>query len=125
MTSVTMIAMVFGPYLAILGLWMLLFGDQVSKVTAAIKNSPAALYGTSIWNLLIGLFLINSFNVWSAQMIIFVTLLGWFMFVRGVLGLYMPHVVVNTILAPRHGAKVLNLVVFIWGLLLIWLGFFM
>lgn len=125
MTSAYMIAMIFGPYLAILGLWMLLFGDQVAKVNTAIKGSPAALYGSSIWNLLIGLVLINSFNVWAGNMMIFVTLLGWFMFIRGVLGLYMPHMVANTLLTARHGTKFLSLIPFIWGLILIWIGFFM
>ena len=125
MTSALMIAKIFGPYLAIVGLWMLLFGDHAAKIATAIKNSPAAQYGSAVLNLLLGLVIISSYNMWSANMMIFVTLLGWVMFIRGVLGLYMPHFVVNMLLSNRGWSKVMGIVPFIYGLILIWLGFYM
>lgn len=119
-----MIAKVFGPFLAILGLWMLLFGDNFAKIATAIKSSPAAQYGGALANLLLGLIVIISFNEWMGNMMIFVTLLGWYMFIRGVLGLYMPHLVNNFLYSNRKFSKVLGLIPFVWGLILIWIGFY-
>jgi len=48
------LASIFGPFLVILGLWMLFYGEQVSKVCAGTKASPALLYLNSIFNILIG-----------------------------------------------------------------------
>ena len=123
MTSALIISKIFGPYLAILGLWMLLFGGYATKIFNGIRNSPAALYGSSVINMLVGLVVITSYNQWIPSPMIFITLLGWAMFVRGVLGLYMPQFVLNTILSNKW-SKLMGLIPLIWGLILIWLGFY-
>lgn len=123
MTSALVIAKIFGPFLALLGLWMLLFGAHAAKVVNSIKNSPAAQYGSSVINLLLGLAVISSYNQWGPSPMVFITILGWAMFVRGILGLYMPQFTVNTILSPKW-SKLMGLVPLILGLILIWLGFY-
>jgi hypothetical protein len=125
MASALIIAKTFGPFLAIVGLWMLLFGDNVAKIMTAIKNSPGAQYASALLLLLIGLFLINSYNVWMANMLIFVTLLGWVAFIRGVLGLYMPQLMVSVFLSNRKWNRFFGIIPRVWGLILIWLGFYM
>ncbi|NGX27358.1 MAG: hypothetical protein K940chlam6_01292, partial [Chlamydiae bacterium] len=86
MDSAMMVARVFGPLLGIMGLWMLLYGDNVVKITSSMKNSPVAQYSSAFYNLLLGLFIINAYNIWDWNVFFFVTLLGWAMFIRGVLG---------------------------------------
>ncbi len=123
MTSALIIARIFGPFLAILGLWMLLFGTHAAKIFNSIKNSPTAHYGSAVINLLLGLAVISSYNQWTPSLMVFITLLGWAMFVRGVLGLYMPHVISNTLFSTKW-SKLMGVIPLIWGLILIWLGFY-
>ena len=125
MESAIMIAQVFGPFLAILGLWMLLYGENVVKIMTSIKNSPAAQYGSSIFNLLIGLYIITEFNMWEWNALFLVTLLGWWMFIRGVLGLFMPHLIERWFMTTKSWMKTMGIIPFVWGLILLWIGFYM
>lgn len=124
MSSAIIIAQIFGPFLAIVGLWMLLFSDNHAKVMTAIKNSAAAQYGLSVGHLLWGLIIISLFNVWEGSMLLLVTLLGWALFVRGVLGLYMPHFIAKYFFMNQSYTRFSGILPLVWGLLLIWIGFY-
>ena len=125
MDSAMMVASIFGPLLGIVGLWMLLYGDNVVKITTSMKNSPAAQYASAFYNLLLGLFIINAYNVWDWNVFFFVTLLGWAMFIRGVLGLFMPQLVVQWFMTRSAWMKTMGIIPFVWGLILTWIGFYM
>lgn len=125
MDSAMMIARVFGPLMGIVGLWMLLYGDNVVKIATSVKNSPAAQYGISLYNLLIGLWIINVFNSWEWDVFFFVTLLGWWMFIRGVLGLFMPQLMVQWFMTKNTWLKTMGIIPFVWGLILTWTGYYM
>jgi hypothetical protein len=125
MESAMMLARVFGPFLGILGLWMLLYGDNVVKIMAAIKNSPSALYASAVFNLLIGLFIINAYNIWIWDAFFFITLLGWVMFIRGLLGLFLPQAIVKGVMTKGNWMKIMRIIPFIWGLILTWVGYYM
>jgi len=119
------LARVFGPFLGILGLWMLLYGENVVKILSARKTNPSALYTSAVFNLLIGLFIICSYNVWIWDIFFFVTLLGWVMFLRGVLTLFMPQLVVKSMMSRASWMKTMGIIPFVWGLILTWLGYYM
>lgn len=125
MESAMMLARVFGPFLGILGLWMLLYGDNVVKIMTAMKNSPSALYASAVFNLLIGLFIINAYNVWIWDVFFFITLLGWVMFIRGLLGLFMPQAIVKGVMTKGNWMKTMGIIPFVWGLILTWVGYYM
>ncbi len=125
MESALTLARVFGPLLGILGLWMLLYGDNVVKVMNATKSSPVALYTGAMINLLLGLIIINGFNVWEWNIYFFVTLLGWILFLRGVLGLFMPQLIVKIMMQKASWMKTMGIIPFVWGLILTWTGFYM
>ena len=125
MDSAMMLARVFGPFLAILGLWMLLYGDNVVKILTSIKGSPSAQYCSAVFNLLIGLFIINAYNVWTWNIFFFVTLLGWAMFIRGVLALFMPQLIVQWFMSKSTWMKTMGIIPFVWGLILTWTGYYM
>lgn len=125
MESAMMLARVFGPFLGILGLWMLLYGDNVVKIMAAMRSSPSALYASAVFNLLIGLFIINTYNVWIWDVFFFVTLLGWVMFIRGLLAFFMPQVVVRAVMTKNTWMKTMGIIPFVWGLILTWTGYYM
>lgn len=125
MDSAMSIARVFGPFLGILGLWMLLYGDNVVKIMTATKNSPAAQYGSAVYNLLVGLFIINMYNVWEWNVFFFVTLLGWVMFLKGVLSFFLPKLIAEWQMSKASWMKTMGIIPFVWGLILTWVGFYM
>lgn len=125
MDSALALARVFGPFLGILGLWMLLYGENVVKIMGAMKNSPVGLYTSGVFNLLIGLFIINMYNVWVWDIYFFVTLLGWALFLRGVFTFFMPQLMVKWFMTKASWMKTMGILPFVWGLILTWLGFYM
>ena len=84
------IATILGPFLILQGLWLLFYRDNVVKVWNSIKNTPATLYLISFINLLAGLIIVHMYNVWEADLSIFVTLLGWVVLLRAFIGIFMP-----------------------------------
>ena len=124
MEAAYMIAKVFGPFLGITGLWMLLYGDNVVKIMTSMKNTPYALYCSAVFNLLLGVFIIVSYNVWMWDIFFFVTLLGWVMFLRGVLGLFLPQFMIKFQMSKMSWMKTMGIIPFVWGLILIWAGYY-
>jgi hypothetical protein len=125
MQSAISLASVFGPMMAIVGLWMLLYNDNMVKVLNSTKTSPAAFYTSGWIHLFLGLVVVSQYNVWSASLAVLVTLLGWAMIVRGILTLYMPQVVVKFAMSRTRWLKGMGLVPLVWGLLLTWYAFYM
>lgn len=119
------LASIFGPFMAIIGLWMLLYSDNLVKVYSAIKSSPSVLYFSAILNLFLGLIVLNQYDMWSMDGYVLVTLLGWVMIIRGVMGLFVPQLLIQLILSNTGFLKVYGIIPLVWGLALSWLAFFM
>lgn len=117
------IASVFGPFMVILGLWMLLFSDNLVKIWSSLKSNHAAFFLMGIINLLLGLYIINQYHVWSWSKATLVTLLGWFLVLRGIMSLFVPQVLVKYTMTEASLAKVVGLIPFIWGMILCWYAF--
>lgn len=124
MDTAMMLAKIFGPFLAIWGLWMLLYGDNVSKIMTSLKNSPACLYCSAMINMFLGIYVIVMYNMWDMNMFFFVTLLGWVLFLRGLLGLFMPQMMVRW-MSHSTCMKCMGIIPFVWGLILVWIGYYM
>lgn len=119
------LASILGPFLVIVGLWMLLYSDQYTKALTAIKNSAGLFYISSIYNLLVGFTVLSQYDLWGWNLLVLVTLLGWAMVIRGVMGLFVPSMLMD-ILMGKHGfAKVLGILPLVWGVFLSYVGFFM
>lgn len=125
MQNVMWLAGVFGPFLAILGLWMLLYADSLTKVWTSLKNTPALFYAISIVTLLIGVIVVKEYNVWCWDAYLLVTLLGWVFLVRGLMGLFVPQALIKLTMGNPSVAKIQGIIPFVWGLALCWLAYFM
>ncbi len=79
----------------------------------------------AMFNLLIGLTLVSQFNVWSMTLSVFVTLLGWWMIIRGVMALFVPQVLMKLCMGKGNSMKICGVVELVWGLLLCWYAFWM
>src|SRR5262245_57020454 len=104
------LASIFGPFMVILGLWMLLYHDQLMKVYSGIKNSPAVLYLNSVFNILVGFTVLSQYDLWGWNLLVLVTLLGWFMVVRGLMGLFVPQMLMDCLMSKSHLCKTKGIV---------------
>ena len=96
LTSAT-IASIFGPILVFIGIWVLLYQENMKKVIESIRKTPAILFVIGVINLILGLTIITSFNVWKANFEILVTLLGWLFFIRGLFIFFLPNAILKLI----------------------------
>lgn len=118
------LAGVFGPFMAILGLWMLWYHENVAKVWTAVKNNPGLFYCNSVTNFFVGIVVLSLFNMWTWNLSVLVSLLGWVMLIRGLLGLFIPQIIVKWVMTNGTWMRVMGIVPLIWGLLLCTLAFF-
>lgn len=117
------IATIFGPLLTILGIWMLVYTDNVMKTYASIKGTPAVMYLRSVVNMILGLIIIRQYNVWMADASLIVTLLGWGLLIRGLITLFAPQMAIKIGMSDQKILQIRGIVPLIWGLLLLWIAF--
>lgn len=117
------LAGIFGPFMAIIGLWMLLYHDNVVKITNSIKSTPGAFYMGGVFNLLVGLTILSEYDSWMHGVACLVTLLGWVMIIRGILALFIPQLVIKLTMTNRTFLKVMGVIPLVWGLALCWFAF--
>lgn len=123
MSVALILTWIFGPYLLIQGIWMFAQKKNLMKICNSIRTTPAASYILGWTSLLIGLVLINLFNVWEASLAIFLTLLGWAYIIRGLIILFAPHVFLKLETKEKCVMPTMAIVRLVWGLLLLWFGF--
>ncbi len=119
------LASIFGPLLVIIGLWKLLYFDAFSKVLASLKNSHGLMYFSSILYLWVGFTVLSQYDVWGMNALVLVTLLGWVLVVRGILGLFVPQMLFDMCAGHQGFMRVCGIIPLVWGLVLCWIGFFM
>ena len=125
MQNAVFLASIFGPFLLILGLWMLLYHDNMMKVVSSTKSTPSVLGLVGIINLLIGLTVLGLYHTWSWSFPVLVTALGWFYLLRGLMIFFVPQVFVKFVLSNTSWLKIRGILPVVWGLALCWLAFWM
>lgn len=120
-----LLASVFGPLLMILGIWMLFYHENMAKVCTSCKNTPSVQYMWGMVNMLLGLVIINQYNMWAWNLPVLVTLLGWVMLIRGVMALFVPQVLVKMSSKDPSWCKVKGIIPLVWGFGLCWFAFWM
>lgn len=116
------LASIFGPFLVIMGLWMLFYHENMNKIMASIKGCSGCFYVLGIINLLIGLTIISRCNIWEWNAAVLVTLLGWFLILRGVFSLFIPQVLMKWTMG-KGVMKGIGLLPLVWGALMSWFAF--
>jgi hypothetical protein len=122
MIAASVLAWIFGPYLLIQGIWMFAQKENLLKICESIRKTPAAIYIAGWSSLLIGLTLINFFNVWQANIALVLTLLGWGYFVRGLIILFTPQLFLKLEIHEKRVMPTTALIRIIWGALILWFG---
>lgn len=117
------IAKIFGPIYVIWGIWALLYQDNSKKVLESISKNLSTLYIVGIVNLIVGLFIINAHSHWSLHLSVLVTILGWAIFLEGLIFFFVPNLSIKLYSVKRNILVLYGLVAFIWGLALMWLAY--
>ena len=98
MNNALILAAIIGPVYLLFGLSFLLYAKQWQKVFAEFaKNHFLMLYGMFI-ALVLGLIIINMYNVWAWDLYVIITVTGWLALLKGVFYLLAPGIWIKTIL---------------------------
>jgi hypothetical protein len=125
MENAMWLASISGPFMTILGLWMLFCTHNLKRTWASIKSSEVAIYFSGVLNLLLGLIILSLYNVWSFNPEVLVTLLGWVVVVRGVLRLFAPEFVIRLTVENYNSLTLMKVALLAWGIALCWVAYIM
>ena len=120
------LARIFGLYLAIISIAMLIdWKGFLRRIERYVENPGLMLFG-SIMTLLLGLLLINIHNVWVWDWRVVITLLCWITFIKGLVHLFIPTFPAKVISIYKTGIVYYScgIVTLIIGGFLIYQGFF-
>lgn len=125
MQNAMWVGSIFGPFLVVLGLWMLFYYENTMKVVASLKNSPGVLYMMGVINLLIGLSVLSQYHAWAWGLPFLVTLFGWVVLIRGLMAFFVPQCLVSKKVTSADYLRIKGVVLLVWGFGLCWLAFWM
>ena len=120
------LAKVIGLCALIIGIALFLSKARFHAVFKDLADHPALILLIGVINLILGVLIVVSHNIWEASWIVLITLTGWFTFFRGVVALVFPNFVqrklscITDSLTPIYIAGSINLIL---GFVLCYFGF--
>lgn len=90
MEDVMFIASILGPLFVVMGLSLLMYMKAWEKVVAAFQKDHYSMMPIAILNLLLGLWIVNTYSVWDSSVYVLVTFTGWAALVKGVFYMLAP-----------------------------------
>ncbi len=117
------LASIFGPLLMITGLWMLFYHENMMKMLTSLKNVPSVMFVMGFISLLLGLTILTQYNFWDWSLFLFITILGWFYVIRGVVIFFLPQLFLKWATHNQNWLRVKGIIPLIWGFCLCWLGY--
>jgi len=86
------LARVFGLYLAIVGVLLLFEKKRVGTRITQLLESPETRFFSAVITLMIGILLVVTHNVWAMNWTVLITILSWWVLVKGLLRLFFPEI---------------------------------
>jgi uncharacterized membrane protein YkgB len=120
MALTTYLAKLFGLYVALMGVVMIVKPRAMRELMAAFVDQRALLYLLGALRVLIGLAIVLGHNRWSGTLPTIVTLLAWITLVRGLAMLLVPPETERKMLAcfqrsgPYYAAAIIAIVLGLW-----------
>src|SRR5262249_4437909 len=93
MTASTFIARILGPVLVMIGIGLLLEGDNFRAMADEFLHSTALIYLSGVITLALGLAMLNVHHVWAHDWRVLVTIFGWLFLIGGIFRLLAPSLV--------------------------------
>ena len=119
-------AKVLGLYLTILGVCMLVSCKSIKQRIGAIKANSEATLIIGFFELLIGLFIVVTHNIWVSGWQVIITIFGWMMVVEAITAIINPAGLVSCYKKCTEGKGfcIMSAVALFFGLLLIVAAFY-
>lgn len=118
MEKALLIAAIAGPVYLVMGLSVLIYCKQWQKVLDYWEKDHFSLMTLMLMHLVLGVLVVNMYNVWEWNVWLLVTLTGWCMVVKGVFYMLAPGSWIKSVLGMKKSAWVLYLA----GLVLVAMG---
>ncbi len=126
MTTSMLMARIAGPVLMALAVYMLADRAGLAKMIDEIDRSRLLLVWGSVFNMILGLLMVNVLNVWAWNYQGLLTLLGWMTLLKGAAFLVMPNVLCRQVHVFRKMKSVWVVgaaVLLVMGAYLAWVGY--
>ncbi|MBY0377227.1 MAG: hypothetical protein K2Q33_01520 [Gammaproteobacteria bacterium] len=119
------LAKFLGVFFTILGLGIMVNQAHIKKVMAVVAENAQAQFVAGIIPLLLGSYIVVVHNVWVASWIVLVTIVGWLIFIAGVVRIILTGFWIGRVRALHDKAPValIGAIIFILGLVLGFFGF--
>ena len=119
------LAQVIGCYLFLVSLAMLVHQQRCKKTMHEFLGNHALVCLTGMINLVIGLLIVVSHNIWVAEWPVVVTIVGWVVLLQALMRIFFPDAFVKMMkdLMAKTGFLLMSWVMLIVGIYLIWAGF--
>lgn len=120
------LAKVMGIYFFLAGLLLVFRHNYIREVVNDYFDSPALMmYGGAI-NLIFGLLVVLSHNVWEMNWQIIITLVGCLMLLKGIMHWFFPEAAssLSTKVAQGSAFVYLSIVIMLLGIYLTYIGYF-
>lgn len=112
------LAQIFGPFLTVIGFWMLLFTRYLETMWKKVRDHSGPFYTWGAIDFFVGLVIITNYCQWTFSPFVFLTLLGWGLIVTGFFTLFFPTPTARLLLSNRHFLQVRGVFPLVWGLVL-------
>ena len=115
------LAKVLGLYFLIVSLGMIFNAGRFKPLIIDLIKSPALMFLTGFLALIIGILLVVSHNIWTADWRVVITILAWLSLIKGTIRIMVPQFAVKTIKKCTEN----NISYYISGLITLGIGLFL
>ncbi len=120
MEKALILAAIIGPYYLIFGLSLLMYASQWKKVVENYEKNHFTWLPFAAIALILGLVIINMYNVWEWNLYVVITLTGWIALLKGTLYLLAPETWIKKAMKCKWFRQ--EGFLYFWGALLTVLG---
>lgn len=118
-------AQVFGLYLFLVSLAMLVHQQRAKKTMGEFLNDHSLVSLSGALGLVIGLIIVVSHNIWVSTWPVVVTVVGWIVLVQALMRIFFPETFIKLMkeLMAKTGYLLMTWIWLLVGIFLIWAGF--
>ncbi len=121
------LARVLGIFFLFLGMAGIKRRHLFLKMIKEFTRDPLFIFFSGVFGLGFGSLLVVSYNVWTMQWTLVITLLGWFMLLGGIVRIYFPEYIskfAKKVLTHPQYERVIATIIVLIGIDLLYFGYF-
>jgi len=98
-----LVAKIFGVYLVVSGLFLLIKGKAVPHLLRDFFDHPATVYLTGIILIFLSSMYLIQYNIWDGSWKVIVTVFAWIVLVKGLAYIFVPKALSETVVTRWRG----------------------